>query len=45
MNYRPRFKILKRNLKKIIKIIFGVKFINSVGNLLFKISYKLKNFK
>ena len=45
VNYRSKFKILKRNLKKIIKIIFGVKFINSVGNFLFKISYKLKNFK
>jgi len=37
----PKFIIFK----KILKIIFGVKFLNYIGNFLFKISTKLKNLK
>ncbi len=39
--HKPRF----ITIKKILKTAFGNKFLNNIGNLLFKIGTKLKNFK
>lgn len=44
-DYNPSFIILKRIIKKILRIIFGVKFLNYIGNFLLKIGAKLKNVK
>lgn len=44
-NYYPRFLTLRKVLKKILKVTFGAKFINNIGNLIFKLGFKLKNLK
>ena len=45
VDYSSRFMILKKILRKILRITFGSKFLNYIGNFLFKIGNKLKNLK
>jgi hypothetical protein len=43
--YRPKYIMLKKTFRKILRIFLGVKFLNIFGNFLFKIGNILKNFK
>ena len=43
--YNPKLMILRRKLRKKLIMIFGSKFLNYIGNFLFKIGTKLKNLK
>lgn len=43
--YRPKYIMLKKTFRKILRIFLGVKFLNIFGNFLFKIGNALKNFK
>jgi len=45
IDHYPRFIKLKKILRKILIITFGSKFLNYIGNFLFKIGTKLKNLK
>ena len=44
-NFYDSYIALKKILKKVLKITFGIKFLNSLGIFLFKVSNILKNFK
>jgi putative sugar O-methyltransferase len=43
--YNPKSMILRKKLRKILIMTFGSKFLNYIGNFLFKIGTKLKNTK
>jgi hypothetical protein len=43
--YDYEFIALKKILRKVLKITFSIKFLNSLGNFLLKVSNILKNFK
>ncbi len=43
--YKPKYIMLKKILRKFLRIFLGVRILNILGNFLLKISTKLKNFK
>ena len=45
IEYNTTFLIFKKMLKKMLKIFFGVKPLNYIGNYIFKIGIRLKNLK
>ena len=43
--YKPKHVFLKKIFRKVLKMFLGVKFINILGNFLFKVGNKLKSLK
>ena len=43
IDYSPKFILIKKIIKKILKFFYGIKILNKIGQILLKIGTKLKN--